>query len=121
MMDGQDSVQMHSGSGKTFGVMVVVCSPPWQEEAKHMQVLADLHRVVAKLKSGGREGWANGIAGRGQSGIALMLSPTHQQGVMPEPGITCSGGQEIERCSRPLHGWLLVRSIFGGAPCSRVM
>jgi hypothetical protein len=56
-----------------------------------MEVLADLHRVVAKLKSGGREGWANGIAGHGQSGTALMLSPTHQQGAMPEPGITCSG------------------------------
>lgn len=76
-----------------------------------MEVLADLHRVVAKLKSGGREGWANGIARHGQSGTALMLSPTHQQGAMPEPGITCSGGQEDRTILSP-SAWVASGEIY---------
>lgn len=73
---------MHSSGGKTSGVMVVVCSPPSQEEPKHTELLADLHRVVAKLKSGGRERDGDRMAReeRHSPGVVVNASPWRHAG-----------------------------------------
>lgn len=62
-----------------------------------MELLADLHRVVAKLKSGGRERDGDTmVREEWKSGIALMFSSMHRHGAMPELGIICSGKAKIE-------------------------
>lgn len=52
-MDGQHSVQNAQRQWQDLWCNGGGLFTPLTEEAKHMEVLADLHRVVAKLKSGG--------------------------------------------------------------------
>lgn len=109
---------MHSGGGgKIFGVMVVVCSPPSQEELKHGTAGLTYTEWWRSSRPVTERGMGIDWHGKsGIAGIALMFSPMHQHGAMTEAGHKMLWGTKNRMMLSPSeHGWLLVRSIFGGA------